>query len=84
MDSSPGVLLVGDKKITAECAEDTESGKREDVSGEDVFAKTPSPDPSPKTPIWLAVEPHFCGRPWRCGFAMSGKSSGLSLQLRSS
>ena len=28
MDSSPGVLLVGDKKITAECAEDAESGKK--------------------------------------------------------
>ncbi len=28
--------------------------ERQEVSGADVFAKTPSPDPSPKTPKWLA------------------------------
>jgi len=33
-----------------------ENGK-EEVSGEGVFAKTPSPSPSPKTPIWLAATP---------------------------
>ena len=65
-------------RLTAERAENAEVGEAR-VSGEGVFAKTPSPAPSPKTPIWLAVGTALVLQSMAMRHCNGGKRSGLSL-----